>query len=405
MNQRVVVTGIGVCSALGNTPQSFWSALCAGSSGIQALDDLGTPAPVPGGRVAQLPPWEEKRRRYPPDRMIQLAHHAVAQLILEELPVETGLWWGTGFTAIASIESCYEAWFLHDKVRADTVPACMPTSVLAHLCSTFNLQGMSSLVSASCASGIQAVGQAWEMLRHGVLQTAVVGGSDAPLTPGMFRAWKPLRVLASQAEADAYACRPFSYDRCGLVLAEGAGALVLETLEHAQQRGAPILAEITQFHATTSPGSLVAPDVVQQARTVEMALKRADLLPTDIDYVNAHATGTRVGDAAETETIKMVFKESAATLPVSSIKGATGHAMGASSMLEIIATVLALKHQLVPPTINWQPGDAVCDLDYVPHVARPAPINIALKQSFGFGGANAVLLLQRFVDDHQGSPL
>ena len=401
MTQRVVITGLGVCSSLGSDVDTFWAALCAGQSGVRSLPELGTDEqPVVGGAVAQFAERvSDKPNKRAPDRMIQLASHAVAQALSSQrqpIPAETALLWGTGYTSIATIEACYEAWFCHNRVRADTVPACMPAGVLPHLCNAFGLHGMSTLVSASCASGLQAIGLAYDLLRHGVIQSAVVGSADAPLTRGMYRAWKPLRVLASDLREPGRACRPFSADRSGLVLAEGAAAFVLETLEHALKRDAPIFAEISSFAATTAGGSIVAPDVAHQSATLRLALERAQLAPGDVDYINAHATATRIGDTAEAETIKAVFGSSAARLPVSAIKGATGHAMGASSAIETLATVLALQHQTAPPTINWVGGDPICDLDCVPHVSRLVSINTAVKESFGFGGSNAVLVLRRW---------
>lgn len=400
MEQRVVITGLGVCSALGNDSESFWRALSAGASGIQALPELASgEAAVVGGAAPALPqPATDKANRRQPDRMIQLAHHAVAQAIAATsapLPPQTALLWGTGYTAIATIEACYEAWFLHDRVRADTVPACMPAAVLPHLCTAFGLHGMSTLVSASCASGLQTLGLAYDLLRHGVIDCAVVGSADAPLTRGMYRAWRPLRVMATDLGEPARACRPFSPDRTGLVMAEGAGAFVVETLDHARRREATILAEIIGFAATTAGGSIVAPDVPQQSATLRLALDRARVGLDEVDYINAHATATKVGDAAEVETVKAVFGRRAATIPISAIKGATGHAMGASSALEAAATVLALRHQAAPPTINWTAGDPVCDLDCVPGAARPLDIEVAVKESFGFGGSNAALVLRR----------
>jgi 3-oxoacyl-(acyl-carrier-protein) synthase len=401
MTQRVVITGLGVCSSLGSDIDSFWTALCDGQSGVRALPELSAnEQAVVGGAVTDLPDSAaDKPNKRAPDRMIQLSDHAVAQALRSHklpIPADSALFWGTGYTSIATIEACYEAWFLHNRVRADTVPACMPAAVLPHLCNVFGLRGMSTLVSASCASGLQTIGLAYDLLRHGVIQSAVVGSADAPLTRGMYRAWKPLRVLASDLSDPARACRPFSADRTGLVLAEGAAAFVLETLDHALAHDAPIFAEITGFAATTAGGSIVAPYVVQQRATLRLALARAELAPGAVDYINAHATATKIGDTAEVETIKTVFGHVAARLPVSAIKGATGHAMGASSAIEALATVLAIYHQVAPPTINWLAGDPVCDLDCVPHTARALPINHAVKESFGFGGSNAVLVLRRW---------
>ncbi|HEY1014264.1 MAG TPA: beta-ketoacyl-[acyl-carrier-protein] synthase family protein [Herpetosiphonaceae bacterium] len=399
MEHRVVITGVGVCSALGNDSATFWEALCAGRSGVRALPSPAPDVPQPiGGAAPELPPWEgDKGNRRAPDRMIQLSYHAVAEALggtLPPLPPATQLIWGTGYTSMATIEACYEAWYLQGRVRADTVPACMPAAVLAHLTAAFGIRGMGTMVSASCASGLNAVGLGYHLVRAGIAPSVVAGSADAPLTAGMFRAWKPLRVMSGDHADAPRACRPFSADRSGLVLAEGAGALVLESLEQARRRGAPILAEIIGFSGSSTGGSIVAPDVESQSATLRDALEQARVAPGDVDYINAHATATKVGDAAEVRTIKQVLGRRAASLPVSSIKGATGHAMGASSALETIATVLALRHQALPPTINWQPGDAECDLDCVPHRARPQALNIAVKESFGFGGANAAMVLR-----------
>ena len=398
MKQRVVITGIGICSALGNDIEAYWAALLAGQSGVKPLPDLAPyKDPVVGGATPDLPLLTSHRRQ--PDRMISLAHHAVEQAIsmANGLPQDTAVLWGTGYTTISTIEACYENWFTNGKVRADTVPACMPAAVLPHLCTVFDLHGPSTLISATCASGLQAIGIAADLIRAGVIETAVAGASDAPLTKGMYAAWKPLRVLASDLSDPGRACRPFSADRNGLVLAEGAGAFVLESLEHAQARNAPILAEIMASAATTASGSIVAPDLEHQTLTLTKALARAEISIHDVDYINAHATGTKLGDAAEAATIKAVFGEHAKHVPISAIKGATGHAMGASSALEAVATILALRDQVLPPTINWQAGDPDCDLDFVVEGARQQTINLAVKESFGFGGSNAVLVLRRWV--------
>lgn len=400
MKQRVVITGMGVCSALGNDVARFWSALCAGQSGVRLLPELATDSRViVGGAAPALPEAANaKANRRAPDRMIQFADHAVGQAIAARgapMPHDTALFWGTGYTSIATIEACYEAWFLHNTVRADTVPACMPAAVLPHLCTTFNLHGMSTLVSAACASGLQTLGLAYDLLRHGVINCAVVGSADAPLTTGMYRAWRPLRVLATDVSDPPRTCRPFSPQRNGLVMAEGAGAFVVETLESARHREVPILAEIIGFAATTAGGSIIAPDVDQQAATLRLALDRARIGLAEVDYINAHATATKVGDAAEVATLKAVFGDRAYAIPTSAIKGATGHAMGASSAIEAIATVLALQHQIAPPTINWTAGDEQCDLDCVPNTARQVAMRVAVKESFGFGGSNAALILRQ----------
>ncbi|MBP8253070.1 MAG: beta-ketoacyl-[acyl-carrier-protein] synthase family protein [Herpetosiphon sp.] len=401
MNQRVVVTGVGVCSSLGMDTDTFWTALCAGKSGIRALPDLApSDRPVVGGAIPDLPPIQfDKPSRHQPDRMIQLAHHAVAeaiQMAQPPLPHDTAVLWGTGYTTISMIEACYESWFLHHKLRADTVPVCMPAAVLPHLCTTFDLHGPSTLISATCASGLQAIGICFDLLRSGVTESALAGCSDAPLTTGMYAAWRPLRVLASDLSDPAAACRPFSVNRTGLVMAEGSAAFVMETLDHAQRRGAPIIAEILSFNAATASGSIVAPDIEHQELTLRRAVQRANIDLDQVDYINAHATATKLGDTAETETIKSVFGDLAYRIPISAIKGATGHAMGASSGLEALATVLTLKHQVIPPTINFTPGDPTCDLDYVADGARHQAVNIAVKESFGFGGSNAVLVLKRW---------
>jgi nodulation protein E len=233
------------------------------------------------------------------------------------------------------------------------------------------------------------------MIRTGRADVMVAGGADAPIVPGVVRAWEALRVLAPAAADPARTCRPFSKDRLGMTLGEGAGIVVLESWERATARGATILAEVAGYGATADAAHITQPGTHAPSRAIATALAQAGLAPADIDYVSAHGTATRVNDATETEVLKLAFGAHAPRLAISSTKEVHGHAMGASAALEFIATVLAMRHSVVPPTANYTEADPACDLDYVPNVARPMPVRAAISNSFAFGGLNAVLALRR----------
>jgi nodulation protein E len=259
----------------------------------------------------------------------------------------------------------------------------------------YGADGPALSFGTACAAGTHAIGEAGEIIRAGRAEIMLAGGADAPIAYGVMKAWEAMRVMAPQpAEGAARACRPFSRDRQGLVVGEGAGIVILEEWERARRRGADILAELAGYGATADAAHLTQPGVDAPARAMLQALAQAALPPDRVDYINAHGTATKLNDATETTVVKKVFGASASRVAISSTKSMHGHAMGASGALELIAAVLALRHGVAPPTAHYNDPDPECDLDYVPNEARDLRIRVALSNSFGFGGLNAVLAVK-----------
>jgi 3-oxoacyl-[acyl-carrier-protein] synthase II len=264
----------------------------------------------------------------------------------------------------------------------------------------FKTRGPNITVSTACSSGANAMGQAFHLIRYGHADRMIAGGADAPVTPVVMDAWKEMRVLSTKNDTPARACKPFSANRDGFVLAEGAGIVVLEELELARERGAHIYAELIGYGSTADASHITFPDPEGEAHAMMRALKDAGVAPEEIDHISAHGTATRLNDASETEAIKRVFGRRAYEIPINSIKSMIGHSMGAAGAIEFIATVLAIQEKVIPPTINFEEADPQCDLDYVTEGARVvdgrAPLRTAISNSFGFGGNNAVLVAREY---------
>jgi nodulation protein E len=275
----------------------------------------------------------------------------------------------------------------------------MYNAAASAISSKYQAKGVSYAVVSACASSAHALGLAYQAIRSGQADAMIAGGADAPLTFGIIRGWEGMRVMAIDNEHPEEACRPFSADRKGLVLAEGAGIFILESLDDAQRRGQPILGEIVGFGATSDAGHVTDPSADGAARAMKMSLRDAALKPADIGYINAHGTATQANDVTETRAIKDVFGDVAKSIPVSSTKSMHGHAMGASGSIEIACSLLAINAGFIPPTINLTAPDPACDLDYVPNAAREAQAGLFLSNSFGFGGMNAVVAVRTMAAD------
>ena len=285
------------------------------------------------------------------------------------------------------------------KVSPFFIPAALPNMPACQVAIQLGLRGANSTITTACAASSQAIGEAAELLARGDAEVVLAGGTEAPICELTLAGFCAMRALSTGYNDDPRrASRPFDASRDGFVAGEGAAILVLETLAHAQARGARIYAELIGYGASADAYHVTAPDPVGQgaARSMLRAMRRAGVTPQQIDYINAHATSTPAGDAAETLAIKAAFGEYASTVAVSSTKSMIGHLTGAAGAVEAVATIMALKHGLLPPTINYETPDPACDLDYVPNVARPAPINIALSNSLGFGGQNATLVFRKW---------
>ena len=311
--------------------------------------------------------------------------------ISEELALDAATVIGTGSGGQSTVDAGYLKLYGQnsEKVHPLSIPRWMVNAAASHVSIDLGLRGPTWTVATACASGAHAIGQAFHMVRNGQAPIAVAGGTEACLTVGTVKAWEALRVLSTDT------CRPFSRNRSGLVLGEGAAMFVLEPRDRALARGARVYAEVLGFGMSADAVDITAADADGGARAMRAALRDARANPEDVDYVNAHGTGTILNDRTESEALKKVFGTRAARLPVSSSKAVLGHSMGAAGALELAATALALQTQTIPPTANFEEPDPTCDLDCVPNVARSARIRVGMSNSFAFGGLNAVLVLGR----------
>jgi 3-oxoacyl-(acyl-carrier-protein) synthase len=406
--RRVAITGLGVVSPVGLKSTSFFESLLAAQSGIRSVEvNFPTgPEPVLMGSIDFHPEDHfAKAKLLTMDRVSQFALAAARQAMaqagltseLEGLqPERFGVSVGTGSGGTTSLEAAYYS-LLEQKVarlRPMTVVLAMHNAMAAHLSMEFGLKGPSSTVSNACASSATAIGDAFRQIRHGYADAMLVGGSDALLTKGTIKAWQAMHTLAKpHADGDATSCRPFSKDRSGLVLSEGAAMLVLEDWDTAKRRGANILAELAGYASTTDAHHLTQPEAQGQAKAMSLALKDAGLNASDIGYLNAHGTATEVGDVVETNAIKLVFADAAKHLPISSTKAVHGHAMGAAGAMELTASLMSLRSGQLAPTAFLQTPDERCDLDYVALQARSVKnLRAVMSNSFAFGGSNAVLI-------------
>lgn len=401
---RVAVTGIGVVSPIGSCADAFARGLRSGACGIgplevEALEGVHASQIVNGAQVKGFDSTgftSEQMVLF--DRTTQFAVRACEEAIaqagiafVKPLAERSAVILGSGFGSADTIDSNYRRLYYERTKRAHpmTVPRLMMNSPASHISILNGIKGPSYMIASACSSASHAIGAAFQMIRAGIVDAAVTGGSEAALTLGGLKAWEALRVTAPDR------CRPFSRNRLGLSLGEGAGILVLENRDHAMARGATILAEIVGASATSDASDIVAPDPTGLRVAMQSCLADAGLAPDQIGYINAHGTGTYANDPAETRAIREVFGGHADALAVSSTKSMHGHSLGATAALEAIATVIALNQGFLPPTIGLDQPDPDCDLDYVPNQARDATVEYALSNSFAFGGHNGVLALRR----------
>jgi nodulation protein E len=401
-HRRVVITGVGAVSGLGLNATAYWDELKAGRSAIKPLDlNIDTVRMTLGATVPAFDPekYFSTDELSILDRYSQFAVIAAqeavddAGLVCDESILNTAAAIiGSGCGGKHTDEATYDLLYKQQRKRAHplTIPKGMPSAAASMVSLHLGIRGPAFVLASACASGSHAIIQGMTMIQSGMIDVALVGASDAPFTYGLIKSWDALRVASNDT------CRPFCADRSGLVLGEGAGILVLESEEHAKERNAKIYAELAGCGMTSDAGHITRPDILGVTSAMSNAIHHADLIPEDIDYINAHGTGTQINDATETEAINRVFAEHAKKLAVSSTKSMHGHALGASSALEIVATTLAIYHGIIPPTANFTVADELCDLDYVPNQAREKEINAALSNSFAFGGLNAVVALKKY---------
>lgn len=396
--RRVAITGLGAISSLGRDVGAFAEGLRQGRSGIAPIEsaDMSTVRFQNGAEVRGYThhPYFEDRRADFIDRFAQFAviaaREAVAVAGIEWTPelreraaIVTGSCVGGQSTEDAGFVEIYKKAL--NRVHPLTIPKTMANAGASHISMEFGIVGPTFTIATACASSGHAIGQAYWMIRNGVTDLALAGGSEAPFSVGILKAWEAMRVVSPDT------CRPFSKDRRGMILGEGAAMLVLEPLDAALARGATVHAEIAGFGMSADATHITQPSAEGAARAIRAALRDAGLRPEQIGYINAHGTATPANDPTEVAAIRAVFGAHAGKLPISSTKSMHGHALGAAAALEAVATILALRDGFLPPTVNYQVPDPDCDLDVIPNEARTAKVEYALSNSFAFGGLNAVL--------------
>jgi 3-oxoacyl-[acyl-carrier-protein] synthase II len=412
----VVITGVGVVSPNGVGADTFAANCLAGRSGLSALDDF-TDHKLKTSVVARVRDFDPttfmdpaEARRVP--RMVHLALAASREAIdsarLQIAPDDLdsqrsiGVSLGTGGGGLAFVEDQYKTFFLEGKGSLFSITAGTHGNLSSELSIALHLRGPSHVLSTGCASSTDAIAYAMMLIRGGAVPMMLAGGADAPISPGILTAFEKMRVVSTRRWDDpTRSSRPFSLDRDGFVLGEGAWMFVLEALDHAQARGAPILGELAGYASTCDAFHRVqiAPDVVEPVRAMQLALADAGLSNDEIDYVNLHGTSTELNDKMETAALKKCFGPRAAEIPMSSIKSMIGHPQGACGAAGVAATILCMQHGQVPPTINLDLPDPACDLDYVPLHARSVDVEAALCNCIAFGSKNSALVIRRFRPD------
>lgn len=406
--KRVVITGIGLVTPAGCTVPEFLQSIYGGRSGVKVIQGDGfsrcrarLAATIEDFDSRNLLSEREKARL---DRAAQMGLVAADKALVDsgllaagETEVQdkcnTGVVVGIATGSVHAVEKIYEESFNHQRAYGLGVPMAMCHSTAAHISIKFGFKGYILTVSTACSSGAAAIGVAFNAIQSGSSKRILAGGVDASITPSQFAIWDSLRVLSTCNNSPCNAVKPFSLNRDGLVLGEGAALMVLEELGSALDRGAKIYGEITGFGASSDASHITRPSMDGEVLAMERALESAGIRAQEVDYINAHGTATQFNDRTETEAVKSVFSER--KVPLSSIKPITGHMLAASSAAEFAVSVLALEKNLIPPTINYEQQDPECDLDYVVEGPRAADLNIVMSNSFAFGGHNAVLIAKR----------
>jgi 3-oxoacyl-[acyl-carrier-protein] synthase II len=408
---RVVVTGLGAITPIGNTLEEYWQGLATAKNGIApvTLFDAAKFECRFGGEVKNFDPhaYLERKEAKRMDRFSQFGVCASIQALKHSKleitnlnAAQIGVLIGSGIGGLKVLEDQQEILLTRgpDRCSPFMIPMMIGNMAAGLTAIHTGAQGPNSCTVTACAAGSNAIGDAFRIIQRGYAQAMICGGTEAAVTPLSFAGFTACRALSRRNDDPTHASRPFDRDRDGFVMGEGAGILILENLDHAIARGATIYAEIVGYGATcdayhiTSP----SPDGEGAMRAMSLALKDGDVTPEQVDYINAHGTSTSANDSTETKAIKQVFGEHAYKLAVSSTKSMTGHLLGGSGGIEAVATVMAMVNDCAPPTINLENPDAECDLDYVPHQARPMKINVATSNSFGFGGHNVTLVFKKY---------
>jgi len=408
MKRRVVVTGMGAVTSLGHKVEDVWTAVLKGCSGIHPLQrfDCSAYRVRFGGEISDwsvagyVEPRDEKKL----DRFTQFALVAGVDAVRDagidfskEDLFRCGVMVGSGIGGLWEIETQHERLLTKgpDKVSAFTIPKLIANSASGQLSIEWHLRGPNACIVTACASAANSIGEAFRTIQYDDADVMVTGGSESAVTRMGVAGFAAMRALSERNDDPTKASRPFDRDRDGFVLSEGAGVIVLEELEHAKARGAKIYAEMLGYGMSADGGHITQPDKdgIGAAHAMKLALRDAKMNPTEVDYINAHGTSTPLGDQAETTAIKSVFNDHAYKLSVSSTKSQLGHLLGASGGVELIFSILAIRDSVIPPTINLENPDPLCDLDYTPNQAKPRAVRTAMSNSFGFGGHNGSLVV------------
>jgi 3-oxoacyl-[acyl-carrier-protein] synthase II len=412
MKNRVVITGMGVMTSLGRDLESFWGNLMAGKSGvshIEAFDVEDYPTKI-AAEIKGFNPedWIDRREARRMDRFVQLACVAAIQALKDANlnvaedtdPERVGTYVGSGIGGLGTWEDQHKILLEKGPKRVSPffIPMMIANMASGQISMITGAKGPNSTVVTACATGSHSIGDSMKIIQRGEADVMICGGAESTIRPTGMAGFCALRAMSTRNDEPARASRPFDVDRDGFVMGEGAGVLILESLEHAQKRGARIYAEVIGYGMSGDAYHMTDPDPDGAARCMIKALKDADISPEAIDYINAHGTSTPVGDRSETIAIKKALGEHAYKTAVSSTKSMTGHLLGAAGGVEAIISILAIQNATIPPTINLENQDPECDLDYVPNTPRKADLNVVMSNSFGFGGHNATVIMKKFVE-------
>ncbi len=411
MRRRVVVTGLGMVTPLGTGVEKNWEAVCAGRGGIRRIEKFD-PSPFPCQIAGEVPDFrsEDYMDKQQVRRFDIFVHYAVASArmamedsgfsITKENAHRVGCLTGSGLGGLSMLERYHQVLLEKGPKRISPffIPGIIANMAPGQIAIEYGVRGPNLSIETACAASTHAVGESFRLIREGIADAMITGGSEAVVTPLALGGFCSMKALSVRNDEPERASRPFDLDRDGFIMGEGAGILLLESLDSALARGARIYAEVTGYGLSGDAYHVSAPDPegVGAINCMKMALRDAGLRPEQIDYINAHGTSTKLNDDSETRAIKAVFGDHAYRLPVSSTKSMTGHLLGGAGGVEAIYTVLTIKNGVIPPTINYETPDPDCDLDYVPNTARHAKVGSALSNSFGFGGTNGTLLLQAY---------
>lgn len=410
--RRVVITGIGVVTPIGLDVPSFWSNLTNGVSGISRFDafdsteyDCKIAGEIKGFNAASY--FKNPKSAKRTDRFTQFAM-AGAKMAIDDAglspekvdPTRVGVMIGSGIGGLFSMEEEAKRLYSRGPSRVSPFTIAMMISNMASgiVSMEYGFSGPNMCIVTACATANNSLGEAWRILKFGDADCVIAGGCEATITPLGISGFAAMKALSCRNDEPEKSCRPFDKDRDGFIMGEGAGIMVLEELEHAKNRGATIYCELAGYGCTADAFHMTQPQPEGEgaARAMRIAMDHAGVTPTDIDYINAHATSTPIGDICETKAIKQALGDAAKTTAVSSTKSMTGHLLGAAGGVEMAACALAIKHGVIPPTINLENPDPECDLDYVPNTAREKTVKVAINNSFGFGGHNATLVAKEF---------